>query len=136
MLTDFELFVMTWVLGVLSFASILLNFYASIQIFGHQTSEKDTENLAICKSRLTIKWATRIRKPMAAVFVVATLAGIAISILSWVPVIEYNPEIALLRMMRFRLSSFALLLTFGSLWIYLFHLVSKEDGIEAHTSAQ
>ena len=136
MLTDFELFVMTWVLGVLSFASIFLHLYSSFQIFYHQANEKDTEDLAARKTRLSLEWATRIRRFAIAVFVPVTLAGIVVDILRWIPIWERDPTTWLYRIMCVSVSFFALLLLGGSLLIYTFHGIGIENNMEAHTSAQ
>ena len=121
MLTDFELFVMTWVLGVLSFASIFLHLYSSIQMLDHQANEKDTEDLAARKTRLSLEWATRIRRFTIAVFVLVTLAGIVIDILRWIPIWERGPDTWLYRIMCVSVSFFALVLYGGSFLIYVFH---------------
>ncbi|RDE17449.1 MAG: hypothetical protein C4K49_02785 [Candidatus Thorarchaeota archaeon] len=130
MLTDVELFVVTWVLAFVSIAAIILGIYASLNLFGHQHTVEERLKRGMNKPRLTRSQATTVQKLAVGIFIAATTTGMIVDFTSWLPVTDWNPGTELFRVMRFTFALFGLLLTFGSLLMCVFYQTARMRAIE------
>ena len=126
-LSDFDLFVVTWILAGVSIISFAFLFYTSTQLFMHKTKQQTMEGVGQIGIRLSEEGATRIRNISTTVFILSSIIGAIISLVNWIPSTEYNYQTVFYRIFSATFGVFLALLTSGGILAYIFYIVLKED---------
>ena len=130
MLSDIELFIVTWVLAGISFISLLILMFSSFELYLHKTKQRSDETHAPYKFRLSEKKARRVRDISVLMIVVGSIAGMIIDYVNWIPVTQYDDSTFIFRIARAPFGTFGFWLFFGGVLIYACHRASKEDQIQ------
>ncbi len=121
MLSDVELFVVTWFLAGVGFLSLFGFAYSSMQLWLLKTNQQITGQGFPKDSRLTEKGAIRLRYLSILILILSSLAGGIISFVNIIPPTEYDLDTVLFRASSPDLAIFLLLLAFGGLINYVLH---------------
>ena len=127
MLSDVELFIVTWFIGGVSIVSLAILLYSSAQLFMKKTKQETLENKVLSKIRLNKEEATKIKNLSIIIFLLSSITGAIISLVNRIPYSQYNSETAFFRVFSASFGIFLGYLTFGCLMIYIFHIVLKDD---------
>ncbi|MFW9843528.1 MAG: hypothetical protein ACFFEV_03015 [Candidatus Thorarchaeota archaeon] len=126
MLTDFELFVVTWLLAGAGFLSLYGVIYSSSQIWFHRKKlqmidQQSPEINTSSKSRIHLRYLSILS------FFLSCIAGGIITITNWIPVTEYNHDTVLYRVLSVGFGSFLMFLLLGGFVVYAVDRVLRES---------
>ena len=127
MLTDIELFIVTWFLAGLGLISLFGVIYSSQQIWLRRKDLHITDQGFPKDLRLTEEGAIRLRRLSILMLILSCVTGGIISTVNWIPPTEYNYDTVLFRAAAPDLAIFSILLFFGGLIIYVFSGALKES---------
>ncbi|MDH4215030.1 MAG: hypothetical protein OEV85_14030 [Candidatus Thorarchaeota archaeon] len=118
MLSDVELFVITWILATVFMIFYVLMYYASSMVIVYKIKEYVTDD-DLRKMRWSEKVALRIKLGSTILFILIAILGTVIGYANYLPITERNPETDVFRMFSIQPSFFIALLAIGGIQMYI-----------------
>jgi hypothetical protein len=126
-LSDLELFIVTWILAGVSILSIVGLLFTSNQLFMHKANLEGKESHIVSRLRWSDERALKYRRLSILTMISSSVGGLVIDYFNWIPSTEYNYDTILFRMIHPSMPIFLTFLTLGSVITYAFNRALKED---------
>lgn len=127
MLSDVDLFIVTWILAGVLILSIVVLLYTSNQLFMHKVNLEGKESHVLSSLRMSEERARKYRRLSILTMISSSVAGLIIDYFNWIPPTEYNYDTVVFRIMHPSMPIFLVFLTFGVVTTYAFNRALKED---------